>query len=395
MLPALLVALAVPVFAPGYRAPSPDEVHLRDGRVLVGAVVPKGEVLAIHTRTGVVEVAAEEIASRRTEAELRAEVERLAAARGDDALGHLELARLSRDYGLTAELWRHLDRCLVAVASDPRSSVAPRLSELLATLAPELLPESDRDAAPDRFARALVRQARVGIGAGKRAAIIEVLVHADGVDRALGEAARTESQSKPRMVALEALQRRAAGQHVPLVAQRSVVDPDPDVREAAAQLVRAQGKPGAAVRQLANGLLDDAPRMRIDTATALGNLGGPEAAAVLAIAGPLAGVAASSGGGGGVRANMSVTTSRAFIRDFNVEIAQAAAIAKPVVGTVRSGVVLDVTVAAVVTERVQIETAYRNALRKVAGSDPGPDTHTWAHWLGEHAPEAASLLPDR
>jgi hypothetical protein len=392
VLPALAVALAVCVYAPDHRAP--DEVHLRDGRVLVGAVVGSGERVAIHTRAGVIEVAAAEITSRRSEDELRAEVERLAAARGDDALGHLELARLARDYGLTAELWHHVERCLAAVESDPASPIAPRLSELLATLAPELLPERDRDAAPDRFARALLRQARTGVGAGKRAAIVEVLVRAEGSDRALEEAART-ALAPQRTLALEALQRRAAGRHVALVAQRSVADPDAGVRETAARLVRDHGSPAAAVRQLAYGLLDAAPRLRIDTAAALGDIGGPEAAAVLVLAGPLAGVAAQSGGAGGVRSNMSVTTSRAYIRDFNVEIAQAAAIAKPVVGSLRTGVALDVTVAAVVTERVQIESAYRNALRKIAGSDPGPDPQTWRQWLAAHDPAAAALLPDR
>ena len=37
--------------------------------------------------------------------------------------------------------------------------------------------------------------------------------------------------------------------------------------------------------------------------------------------------------------------------------------------------------AAVVTQRVRIESAYRQALKRLAGSDPGRDPSKWAAWL--------------
>ena len=45
-----------------------------------------------------------------------------------------------------------------------------------------------------------------------------------------------------------------------------------------------------------------------------------------------------------------------------MEVAQASFIANPVVDVIQSGVVLDVTVAAVVTHRIRIVNAYRKAL---------------------------------
>ena len=80
---------------------------------------------------------------------------------------------------------------------------------------------------------------------------------------------------------------------------------------------------------------------------------------------------------------MAITQQTAYIRDFDVEVAQAAFIANPVVDVIQSGVVLDVTVAAVVTHRIQIVNAYRGALRCLVGSDPGSDPSRWTDWLLE------------
>jgi hypothetical protein len=80
---------------------------------------------------------------------------------------------------------------------------------------------------------------------------------------------------------------------------------------------------------------------------------------------------------------MLQTTMRSYIRDFDVEIAQAAAVANPIIDTTREGVVLDVAVAAVITQRVETEAAYRRALVRLTGSDPGGDPARWAAWLAQ------------
>jgi hypothetical protein len=83
----------------------------------------------------------------------------------------------------------------------------------------------------------------------------------------------------------------------------------------------------------------------------------------------------------GMRANIAILQQQAYIRDFDVEVAQASFIADPKIGILQSGIVLDVTVMNVTIERVRIVTSWRSALQRLAGSDPGPDPRDWATWL--------------
>ena len=78
-----------------------------------------------------------------------------------------------------------------------------------------------------------------------------------------------------------------------------------------------------------------------------------------------------------------------FIQDFDVEVAQTAFIADPIVGTIQEGLVLDVQVIAtsVVGEFVEREVVHM-ALRKMTGAtgvknEPG----AWAAWWKEHRSE--------
>ncbi len=311
--------------------------------------------------------------------ERRADLVRLAAAAGDSAHSQLQLARTAREWGLHVEMWRHLDRCVGGVQEG--SAVQRQLGAFLGSLESELLSENYRDAGARARARGLVRKARPGVGAGKMAAIVELLAREPEADEELRVLARTEPLAEQRRVALEALQRRGGDANTRVVQLRTVMDRDDDVRRAAAALVRASGATATAVQRIAPGLMHDVPGVRIRTAEAMAELGDPAAIPDLVEHGPLAGTPAQGAGGSFVtRAHMYQTTTRSYIRDFDVEIAQAAAVANPVVDGVRDGVVLDVAVAAVITQRVEIELAYREALRRLAGADPGPDPRAWAAW---------------
>ena len=50
-------------------------------------------------------------------------------------------------------------------------------------------------------------------------------------------------------------------------------------------------------------------------------------------------------------------------------------------GILQSGAVLDVSVLGVQVETVRITAAYRRALRRLGGSDPGQDVREWPAWL--------------
>jgi hypothetical protein len=103
----------------------------------------------------------------------------------------------------------------------------------------------------------------------------------------------------------------------------------------------------------------------------------------LVAAGPSAGTALRRSGlpGGATRGHVAVIHQQSYIRDFDVEVAQAAMIANPVVGVIQSGTVLDVTVMAVTTNRNVIVDSYRDAIREISGDDPGPDPEKWKEWL--------------
>ena len=83
---------------------------------------------------------------------------------------------------------------------------------------------------------------------------------------------------------------------------------------------------------------------------------------------------------GAVRGHFAMIRQQAYVRDFDVEVAQASFIADPKVSVLQSGVVLDTTVHAVVTYRTKIVAAYRRALHRLTGADPGRDPASWEAW---------------
>jgi hypothetical protein len=117
----------------------------------------------------------------------------------------------------------------------------------------------------------------------------------------------------------------------------------------------------------------------VRTADALGNLGRAEAVKWLVNAGPNAGAGLAGGGANGDRGHIAILTQTSYIRDFDVEVAQAAMIADPKVDVITSGSVLDVTVAGVIEERVILR-AYRQAIQRLTQHDPGEDPRKWAAW---------------
>jgi hypothetical protein len=368
-----------------------DEVRLADGRVLVGRVVAKdgGDTLEIETRAGVVTVARADVLGIRTDPELRAALRELGKGLKQGPHTSLQLARTALSYGLEAELWKHLDECLAQLDQTDEQPVRRQLERFVVTLAPEVVPARLRDAEPKHRVRGIVRSVRAGVGPGKRAAIVELLAHEPDADPFLREAAVREALPEQRLLAIQALAKRPQVDHSTFVTGRTILDDDAEVRRGAARQIAALGQGAEAVRRLVPGLMHDVPAIRIRTADALAGLNEPSAVPVLVAAGPLAGVPAAAAGNAGVRGHMFSLTTRAYIRDFDVEIAQAAAVANPVIGTVSNGVVLDVNVAAVITERVNIEDAYRRALRRLTGADPGRDPAGWSRWLLARDPEPA------
>ena len=91
-------------------------------------------------------------------------------------------------------------------------------------------------------------------------------------------------------------------------------------------------------------------------------------------------------GGGGARGFSFFGNQLTYIQDFDVEVAQTAFIADPVVGTIQEGIVLDAQVVGTqqISEWVERE-VYYGALAKLTGeTDVKKDTASWVAWWREH-----------
>jgi hypothetical protein len=182
------------------------------------------------------------------------------------------------------------------------------------------------------------------------------------------------------VLAVDALVGRETAGNDRFAWRTAILDNDRNVRKEAVAIARRNGIADGAVNYLAPGLMHGSAEIRVRTAEAFGGLADAEAIRLLVLAGPNAGKALAAADQG-VRAHVAFLQQQAYIRDFDVEVAQASFIADPKVDVLQSGTVLDVTVHGVIEQTVRITRAYRSALQGLAGSDPGPDPRAWATWL--------------
>jgi hypothetical protein len=88
---------------------------------------------------------------------------------------------------------------------------------------------------------------------------------------------------------------------------------------------------------------------------------------------------------------------RSYVQDFDVEVAQGAAVADPIINILIEGSVLDVAVIGA-TEYVTANerSAVRRALAKLTGANPGETTVAWQRWWKEHGDEwQAGAIPQK
>ncbi len=158
------------------------------------------------------------------------------------------------------------------------------------------------------------------------------------------------------------------------------------VRAAALETLKKNVEQPALVQAFwsAFGLKDMASRVR--AAEAIGVIGGGYVGAVEVLIQEL-----FITWGATQRVNMFFATQTAYVRDFDIEIAQAAVIADPIPGTVASGVVLDTTVLRIQEKMIVIQRrVIGDALKKLTGEDFGDDAKAWARWWDQHKDDFAS-----
>jgi hypothetical protein len=90
-------------------------------------------------------------------------------------------------------------------------------------------------------------------------------------------------------------------------------------------------------------------------------------------------------GGGINRSHIYCANQLSFIQDFDVEVAQTAFIADPMVGILQEGQILDVRVLATERDAAILERrVIRQSLVRLAGQDLGEDATAWAKWWAEN-----------
>ena len=180
-----------------------------------------------------------------------------------------------------------------------------------------------------------------------------------------------------RVFAVKTLSRIGDRTALPFLIRSSMYDAKEDVRNAAFRAIKGF-KDADVFYPYARATLSNEPLASIQGAKALAALGDMRGVDVI-----LRKVSIALGAAG--RANIMVGQQNSYIQDFDVEIAQAAAIGDPIVQTIRDGIILDVKVLGGHGEGwiVEQQGAYAHALQDLTGRDYGQDWKAWRRYADE------------
>jgi hypothetical protein len=359
---------------------APDVVELKDGTRLVGEVVAdKGDV-TLRTSVGTMTLPAMEVARSTKRAELLATHRSLVLSAGDRAHAWLTISLWSLEHGLYREAFDAVDRAGELAPTDPSvASLRDRLTRdaVLEEFAPIDVPAGEARtrllevAAGKSPSRAAFARAALGrIEPGELVPWLQEKLHAS----------RPESRRGAALVLGDVKSDKALAELI----RASLVDENRDVRSAARESALASRHEDLANPYIKAVETGD-PRMRERAYPMLEALRDPRAVpALIDVLKPRpASVADAAGGSAGFNPphnHIFIGEQRAYVRDFDVEIAQGAVIAKPIVGTLQSGAALDVAVGGVVvvsyTERMEVV----SVLRRLSGQNLGSDPVAWEAW---------------
>ena len=288
--------------------------------------------------------------------------------------GRVELTRTALTLGLVQEALAELDAVLTIDPDHAGAIAALQRDDLMKLPAIE-------GAADEKVAReALIRFAAALGPAARELAIHELAKSTD--KQALQQALVADVGSSivvRRSFAAHALRRTFPGFAGKSLLLHTVYDPSADVRLACAQAIKISGQE-AWIVPLVRTLEDSSSSIaRANAAEALGVIG--NAAAVAPLMARLATPPQATSTGRIPHSHIFVGTQKAYVQDFNVEVAQFQAVADPVVNTVLEGMVTDAAVSGVMDAQFQVESSTeRAALAKLTGEHPGDTNKAWVAW---------------
>jgi len=287
------------------------------------------------------------IRSWRVEAELEYEARKLSRELGAKDHGRrVELARWMVGEGLVEEATEEIDRVL---------HLEPDFEPAIALLADRSFPKprpNPNDADPGAFVKNIVA-AGVSAGPVDRELLIHGLIALQKQERgpeALREVLRAElcsSRILRRTFAAHALRRLEIGSEREMFAlmQRCILDTSRPVREEAARALTATETPGI-VAPLVKALDSESRAVRTNAAESLGNVG--FASAVPALVSHFNSLPQSGGSSmAKVAAHIYIGSHYAYVGDFDLEIAQGASIADPIVMQGQEAKILDARLAGI------------------------------------------------
>lgn len=301
--------------------------------------------------------------------------------RGLEAEGPEELTELARwlvQEGLAGEALARLDRVLGQAPNHPGAIELLR-EHRLARVPSLAVPAAEQQQATER----LLAWAGQATPALRELALLELEEHAGAeATRALLLEALAASSPHRRLVGAHGLGRLHPGAAPRRLLQHAVLDASQRVRSTAAAALGAAGEPDLVV-PVVRSLGSANPRVRVQAAAALGHMGYPVAVEPLV---SFVTTVASSGGGGPVAHGYYFHgVQRAFVQDFDVEVATFQAVADPQVNTLVEGEVLQAGVlATTVHDRPMELRAGREALERLTGERPGRTSRAWRDWWSEH-----------
>lgn len=390
LLPSTFVALACLSTA------SADVVTTKDGLVVEGAATrAKDGSVTVTTTGGDVRLASSDVVTITTGEGPRAAAERARSALGkDDATGHFRLALALDAEGHPDLAKREYEAVLAVEPEHPAARRAlgyERVGDRWSTVA-EVRRQSGLvlyqgrwllAAEVDKLARGKKRVAVKDVPlvtamktAAKSPALREAAVAriAKATDADRVEAARAllvHHDPEIRRWACHELQTLGDESALRTLIAVSVRDTNPTVRDAAIRAAATFGNDDVAI-PLVRELGSDHPTYVANAARSLAMLGDMRAVGYLVTR-----ITSHGSSPGGYFAH---ETQTAYIRDFDVEVAQTSFIADPIIGTIEEGAVADVKVLDVSMEKTIVETILIDSFNHLtrATAKNADDVRAWA-----------------
>jgi len=394
---ALLAAAVAPAQeAPSREAPSPEAqaedarstkarriLHLAGGTTLRSLCYFDGQSWQVRRQGNWVQVDPRAVHHWRAEAEVERQARQLRKKLGPKDHGQrVELADWLVREGLVEEALEEVERVLHLQPDFPAAL------ELLRTAQLPRPSGGNAEAEPVAVARRLVA-AGTSAGPVDRELLILALGELQRTDRG-EEVLRSTLRRELRMprvlqrtFAAHALRRLMPGEELYELMRRCVLDTSSPVREEAARALTATGEPGIVV-PLVRALGSESQAIRTNAAESLGNAG--FTSAVPALVRHFASLPQASGPGvAKTAAHIEISTHFAYVGDFDLEIAQGASIADPVVFQGAEAKILDVRVGGVSGYTyVREYRSIHGSLEQLTGANPGSSPADWQDWYEEN-----------